>query len=267
MSIFQVFKSHKAEVNLLLECFYSKPLPKKSSESSGLSCILRKGRLFFYVRPRDDRLNDEHLFTLICCLSASTIIELVESILSSKRILIFSRCLSKLSHCCCAVLSLIRPFVWPFPFASVMPSDWVVDLMDSPCSFLYGCLSENKEFLSKISDSDFVFVDLDSDSINAQLLAEQKFPSDLRRVLFDSLNYLTRFRLKKSDSTLLNVAVSEAFLQIFAELFGRLTEFIDREDFSICSDYFQGETKVCPNRTKKIFSYRYFLLCQSLFDI
>jgi hypothetical protein len=64
--------------------------------------------------------------------------------------------------------------------------------------------------------------------------------------LESSLDYLKKFRLNKVHPVLVNVAVSEACLYVFTELFYRLPDFFKREklpsqinrQFSICSDYF-----------------------------
>ena len=233
-----------------MQSFYSKPLPSPTINSSGITCILNDRRIFYYTCPRDDRLNYDYFSTLISCLTPIQIIYLFESMLHSKRLLVFSQHSSKLTKSCLALSLLLYPFVWPFLFVSLMPSSWLNhDLLDSPCPYIYGCLYETIEQMPTKIDNDTVCVDLDLGSVQPCNDSKSVLPPNLRQILEASLEYLIRFRLIKSNSIFINIAVSEAFLYVFTELFYRLPEFFKREKiaikndkhFSACSNYFKRQ--------------------------
>ena len=196
--------------------------------SSGIVCILNDRRIFFYVCPRDDRLNHDYFSTLLSCLSPNHVVHLFESMLLSKRILCFSNSLSKLTKCCLALSLLMYPFVWPYSFVSLMPSSWLQDLLDSPCPYIYGCLHGTMSHLPSSLDKETLRVDLDSNTIDIGLEEGFLLPLDLRQTLEASLEYIVRFRLGKLNASLMNIAVSEACLRVFVELFYRLPEFFKR---------------------------------------
>ncbi len=241
-----MYTSNELECNSLMQSFYSKPIPISTLNSSGITCILQNRRLFFYVCPRDARLNHDYYSTLLSCLSPSQIIHLFESMLRSKRLLIFSSYPSKLTKCCLALSLLIYPFIWPYSFVSLMPTSWLHDLLDSPCPYIYGCLYETIHQIPLILDNDTIRIDLDSSTIEGSNDTSYLLPLNLRQTLEGSLEYLKKFRLNKLNSTLINLGVSEACLHVFTELFYRLPEFFKREtlpnqiniQYSICSDYF-----------------------------
>jgi hypothetical protein len=228
-----------------MQSFYSKPLPVPTINSSGITCILNNRRIFFYTCPRDDRLNHDYYSTLLSCLSPTQIVYLFESMLRSKRILVFSQYPSKLTKSCLALSLLIYPFIWPYSFVSLMPSSWLRDLLDSPCPYIYGCLYETLEQIPSTIDCDTICVDLDLGSIQPCSDTTYLLPSNLRQTLESSLEYLVRFRLIKSNSTVINIAVSEACLHVFTDLFHRLPDFFKREttvikkdkNSSTCSDH------------------------------
>lgn len=228
LSLIIAFASTELECSLLIQSFYSKPLPMPTAHSSGIVCILNDRRIFFYVCPRDERLNHDYFATLISCLSPGNLVYLLESMLRSKRILCFSNSLSKLTKCCSGLSLLLYPFVWPYSFASLMPSSWLRDLLDSPCPYIYGCLAEMMHNLPSNLDKETVRVDLDLNVIETELDEGFLLPLDLRQILQASLDYLVRFRLVKSNSNLINIAVSEACLRVFTELFYRLPDFFKR---------------------------------------
>ena len=120
------------------------------------------------------------------------------------------------------------PFLWPYSFASIMPSAWLHDLLDSPCPYIYGCLYDTMSNLPLTLDNETVRVDLDSNTIETGLDDGFFLPLDLRQTLQSSLEYIVRFRLVKSNTNLLNIAVSEACLHVFIELFYRLPDFFQR---------------------------------------
>jgi len=222
------FAANELECNLLIQSFYSKPLPVPTAHSSGIACILNDRRIFFYVCPRDDRLNHDYFATLISFLSPGNFVYVFESMLRSKRILLFSNSLSKLTKCCSGLSLLMYPFVWPYSFASLMPSSWLRDLLDSPCPYIYGCLHEKLNDLPSSLDKETVRVDLDANTIETDLDDGFFLPLDLRQTLQASLEYIVRFRLVKLNSNLINIAVSEACLRVFIELIHRLPDFFKR---------------------------------------
>lgn len=227
-----------------MQAFYSKPLPLPTLPSPAISAVLKNRRLFFYVCPRDNRLNHDYFSTLLSCLSPSLIIHIFESMLRSKRLLLFSTHLSKLTKCCLALSHLIYPFIWPYSFVSLMPGSWLHDLLDSPCPFIYGCLSDTMQHISFNFDNETIGIDLDSNVMKGHCESTPFLPMNLRQTLENSLEYLKRFRITKLDSTLVNVAVSEAFLNVFIELFQYLPDVFKRhrlatplsEHLSLCSD-------------------------------
>lgn len=109
-----------------------------------------------------------------------------------------------------------------------MPSSWLHDLLDSPCPYIYGCLHEKLNDLPSTLDKETVRVDLDSNTIETDLDDGFFLPLDLRQTLQASLEYIVRFRLVKLSSNLINIAVSEACLRVFIELFHRLPDFFKR---------------------------------------
>lgn len=164
--------------------------------------------------------------------------------LRSKRLLVFSAYPSKLTKCCLALSHLIYPFIWPYPFVSFMPTSWLHDLLDSPCPFIYGCLSETMQTIPSNLDNETIWVDLDSNVIRGYCDSSYLIPLNLRQTLESSLEYLKRFRITKLNSTLVNIAVSEACLNVFVELFQFLPDYFKRNQpatpssghFSLCSD-------------------------------
>jgi len=235
-----------------MQSFYSKPLPIPTPNSPGIVCKLDNSRVFSYICPHDDRLNHDYFSTLLSSLSPNYIVHLFESMLRSKKILCYSHSLSKLTKCCLALSFLIYPFMWPYPFVSLMPSSWVQDLIDSPCPYIYGCLYEITEQLPSTIEKDFLRVDLDLNTIDINLNDGFVLPLDLRQTLQASLEYLMRFRLVKLNSALINIAVSEACLHVFTELLHRLPDFFKRDQisleltnderkFSTCSNYFKRD--------------------------
>ncbi len=227
-----MYISNEVECSLLMQSFYSKPLPIPTVNSSGIVCKLNNRRVFFYVCPQDERLNHDYFSTLLSCLSPNYIVHLFESMIRSKKILCFSSSLSKLTKCCLALSFLIYPFMWPYPFVSVMPSSWLRDLLDSPCPYIYGCLSETRQQIPLIMEQDSIRVDLDLNTIDVGLNDGFILPLDLRQTLNASLEYLIRFRFIKSDLNLINICVSEACLHVFVELFYRLPDFFKRDQIS-----------------------------------
>ena len=79
-------------------------------------------------------------------------------------------------------------------------------------------------------EKDAIRVDLDSDTIDIGLNDGFILPLDLRQTLNASLEYLIRFRLIKSDVNVINIAISEACLHLFTELFYRLPDFFQRDE-------------------------------------
>lgn len=211
-----------------MQSFYSKPLPKPILNTSGVVCKLNHHRIFYYICPTDERLNHDYFAILLSCLSPDHIVYLFESMLRSKKILCFSQSLSKLSKCCLALSFLLYPFIWPYPFVSLMPSPWLQDLLDSPCPYIYGCLAETRAQIGNTIERDSIFIDLDNDTIDIGLNDGFVLPLDLRQILHASLEYLVRFRLIKSDINLINIAISEACLHVFIEFFHRLPDFFQR---------------------------------------
>ena len=175
-----------------MQSFHSKPLPIPTPNSSGIACVLNHGRLFFYVCPNDDRLNHDYFSTLISCVSPSNIIFLLDSMLRSKKILCFSKSLSKLTKCCLALSFLLYPFMWPYPFVSLMPSSWLHDLLGSPCPYIYGCLYETIQQIPSMIEGDTVCIDLDLNVIDMGFDGEYVLPVELRDTLQESLEYLNK---------------------------------------------------------------------------
>jgi hypothetical protein len=251
------------ECHRLMQSFYFQPLPTPNLDTSEIVCILDDHRLFLYICPRDERLNHDYFYTLLSCLSSNHIVRVFQAILLSKRLLVLSQSLSKLTKCCLAFSLLIYPFVWPYSLVSLMPSSWLPDLIDSPCPFIYGCLSKLKHDRSiTIDDNDTIEIDLDLNTIENHLDTRQELPLNLRQILESSLTYLTKFRWNKADPILMNIAASEACLHVFTELFHCLPDYFKREDnmvtssldeldrrFSICSDYFQFNSRTIESQS------------------
>lgn len=244
-----VYIHNPHECSVLMQSLYSKPLPQPSLDPPSVVCKLNYYRALYYTCPYDERLNHDYFYTLMSSLSPNFIVYLLESMLRSKKIICFSHSLTKLTKCCLALSSLIYPFMWPYPFVSVMPSSWMQDLVDSPCPYIYGCLSETIKLLPSAIEKDFLRVDLDSNTVEIGLDDGNILPLDLRQTLQASLEYITRFRLGKPNPSLINIAVSEACLHVFTELLHRLPDFFKRDHgtadartFSVCSDYFRNET-------------------------
>ncbi|CAF3354422.1 unnamed protein product [Rotaria socialis] len=243
-----VYTFNETQCSILMQSFYSKPLPVPTQNSSGITCVLNDYRIFFYQCPRDDRLNHDYFSTLLSSLSPKHIVHLFESMLCSKSILVFSRCPSKLSKCCLAISFLIYPFIWPYPLVSLMPSSWLCDLVDSPCPFIYGCLHETVRDTQLTFDHDTIQVDLDLNKIEASTETSYLLPVDLRQTFESSLEYISKYRAMKLNANLINIAVSEACLHVFIELLYRLPDFGKHEKapaknnddkFSICLNYFE----------------------------
>ncbi|CAF1365024.1 unnamed protein product [Adineta ricciae] len=244
--LIKAYMTNEMECSLLMQAFYSKPLPMPNLNSSGVTCVLNDRRLFFYVCPRDDRLNHDYFSTLLSCLSSYQIIYLFESMLRSKRILLFSHYPSKLTKCTLALSLLIYPFIWPYSFVSLMPSSWLTDLLDSPCPYIYGCLRDTMQQIPKAPDSETLIVDLDLCTLDGNLETTYLLPYNLRQILESSLDYVARFRLLRTNSILTNIAVSEAFLSVFTELLYRLPDFFKRNKSSITEK--DQQSSIGPDR-------------------
>jgi len=227
-----VYVKNELECSLLMQSFYSKPIPLPTLDSSGIICKLNNRRLFSYICPKDDRLNHDYFSTLLSTLSPDSIVYLFESMLRSKKILLFSNRLSKLTKCSLALSFLLYPFTWTYPFVSLMPSSWLQDLIDSPCPYIYGCLTDITKQLSNTlaMEKDSVRVDLDTDTIEVGLNDGFCLPLDLRQICIASLEYLIRFRLIRSDLNLINIACHEACLHVFIELFHALPDYFQRDE-------------------------------------
>ncbi|CAF0840787.1 unnamed protein product [Adineta ricciae] len=249
----RVYTDNEHECSALMQKLYATPLPLPSlNASSSIICKLDDHRIFYYVCPYDTRLNHDYFYTLLSSLAPNHIVYLFESMLRSKKILCYSHSLTKLTKCCLALSFLIYPFMWPYPFVSVMPSPWLQDLVGSPCPYIYGCLHQSIELLPSSIEGDFLRVDIDANTIDIDVEDGTVLPLDLRQTLQASLEYASRFRIGKPNTTLINVAASEACLHVFTELLYRLPEFFkrdrsssgssnDTQHFSICSNYFQNE--------------------------
>lgn len=212
-----------------MQSFYSKPMPSPTLNASDIVCKLNNRRVFFYACPHDERLNHDYFSTLLTTLSPDNIVHLFESMLRSKKILCFSSSLTKLTKCCLALSFLLYPFMWTFPFVSIMPSSWMQDLLDSPCPYIYGCLYETALQTPSTMENDSIRVDLDLNTIDIGLNDGFILPLNLRHTLNASLEYLTKVRLSKSNSNLINILVSEACLHVFTELLHRLPDFFKRD--------------------------------------
>jgi hypothetical protein len=139
-----------------------------------------------------------------------------------------------------------------------MPSVWLRDLLDSPCPYIYGCLYETIRQIPLTIDNEIIRVDLDLSTIEGSNDTSRLFPLNLRQTLESSLEYLKRFRLTKLNSNLINIAVSEACLYVFTELFYRLPDFFKRDEIGI--DLPSGASK--ENRLGYDFRSDEFLILQ-----
>lgn len=221
---------NESRCGALMQLFYSKQLPTSTLNSSSITCTLNDHRIFYYICSRDDRLNHDYFITLLSCLSPKHIVDLFDAMLCSKRIIVFSRYPSKLTKCSLALILLLYPFVWPYPFVSLMPSVWLSDLVDSPCPFIYGCLHETARDLQLTNDHDITQVDLDINSVKDLNYSGHLLPRSLRHAFENSLDYIIKYRAMKANTNLINTAVSEACLTILTELFYRLPEFCKAQE-------------------------------------
>ncbi|CAF0960720.1 unnamed protein product, partial [Didymodactylos carnosus] len=261
------YSTNELECQLLLQSFYSKPVPKPGV--SAVVCVLNNSRVFFYAWPKDNRINHDYFAILLRKLSPVNVIKVFCAMLRSKRIICFAKGLSTLTKCCLGLHGLLYPFTWPYPFVSLMPDLWCRDICETPFPFFYGFLYSSLEWIHEKQIDDTVLVDLENNKLYTEfddIDLLNVLPPPLYQVLLRSLEYIVRFRLSKMNENLLNIAVSEAFLRVFIELLYKLPDFFHRthtmladEDtnnsqFQVCKDYFNKDADrdsgiVIPSRT------------------
>ncbi|CAF4342552.1 unnamed protein product, partial [Didymodactylos carnosus] len=248
------YLTSELECELLLQSFYSKPIPKPGV--SAVICVLNNSRVFFYAWPKDNRINHDYFAVLLRKLSPVNVIKVFCAMLKSKRVICFAKGLSILTKCCLGLHGLLYPFTWPYPFVSLMPTLWCKDICETPFPFFYGFLYDSLQWVREKQIEDTVLVDLENNKLytefdDADLI--NVLPSSLYHILLRSLEYVVRFRLSKMNENLLNIAVSEAFLRVFVELLYKLPDFYQRNrttstddnssnfHFQINKDYFSKD--------------------------
>lgn len=152
-----VFPIERVLCNLIFET----PLPPRGRTVVEYNCY---GENIIFKRPPPNQrsLRNNHLSTLVHCLSMENIITLVGAILCEKRILFFSQHISILTPCLEAFCTLIFPFFWQHIYVPVLPAKFT-DFVYAPMPFLCGVLPSYMPEIELLEG--VIFVDLDTDCI------------------------------------------------------------------------------------------------------
>lgn len=163
-------------------------------------------------RPSDLRLENIELSTLLDCLGVETLLTVFSSLLLERKVILQSSNISMLSKSIIALQTILYPFQWKFPIATIIPSS-LIHICEAPFPVIAGVLEE-----VPFDVEDGIVVNLDNKRILQTCNDEQTIiPDSLRESLKLSLEMVD---LIDQGKMLSSVLISEAFLRFFMELYG-----------------------------------------------
>ncbi|KAL4440843.1 hypothetical protein ABPG74_013824 [Tetrahymena malaccensis] len=197
--------------------------------------LLMNGREIFTLRNCVNKLFEIENFSykpLFMKLSIQNIIDLIQSILLEKQIIIFSNNPSDIIHLCEALFTLIRPLTWNCLYIPFLPTQ-MIETLHIMVPYIIGIHRNNKDqVLSSVESENKVFLDLDSDFIIQDGLELPKFLKfHLNQQLRDKLqNYkdtLKQGTKKEQNLNFMNLILNmkKIFLQFMISLINNYLPF------------------------------------------
>ncbi|EAR85037.2 DENN domain protein (macronuclear) [Tetrahymena thermophila SB210] len=197
--------------------------------------LVLNGREIFTLRNCVNKLFEIENFSykpLFMKLSIQNIIDLIQSILLEKQIIIFSNNPSDIIHLCEALFTFIRPLTWNCLYIPFLPTQ-MIETLHIMVPYIIGIHRNNKDqVLSSVESENKVFLDLDSDYIiqdGLQLPEFLKF--HLKEQLRDKLkNYkdtLKQGTKKEQNLNFMNLILNmkKIFLQFMISLINNYLPF------------------------------------------
>lgn len=102
-------------------------------------CLL--GDVEFH-RPYDHRIEETDLTVLFETLNINLLLQLFGSLLLERKVVLVSKCLSRLSSCVEAMQSILYPFSWQHTFIPVLSSN-MLDILSAPLPLVAGVLANH----------------------------------------------------------------------------------------------------------------------------
>uniref|UniRef100_A0AAG5D0G0 UDENN domain-containing protein n=1 Tax=Anopheles atroparvus TaxID=41427 RepID=A0AAG5D0G0_ANOAO len=237
---------------LLMEQFYYQKLPLAGEKLSltlptcfDTRSLLRQEAFLPFTltisRPKDLRLEQTELYDIFKCLGPDGLIEVFESLLLEKMVILFSEHLSLLTSCVQGLLLILYPFQWQHILITIIP-DHLQQMLDAPVPMLAGTLQPVPEQLWKSGDA--CYVNLDKRTVRPTKKEQYSIlPSELKKPLRVSLELVKAFEDSKG---LASVLIGGAFVRFFVELFSNLDTF-SYEKSNFLDKFENPETKLFLN--------------------
>ncbi|KAL4490317.1 hypothetical protein ABPG72_004356 [Tetrahymena utriculariae] len=197
--------------------------------------LVMNGREIFTLRNCVNKLFEIENFSykpLFMKLSIQNMIDLIQSILLEKQIIIFSNNPSDIIHLCEALFTFIRPLTWNCLYIPFLPTQ-MIDTLHIMIPYIIGIHRNNKDqVLSSVESENKVFLDLDSDYIIQDGLQLPEFLKlHLKEQLRDKLkNYkdtLKQGTKKEQNLNFMNLILNmkKIFLQFMISLINNYIPF------------------------------------------
>ncbi|ELR16156.1 DENN (AEX-3) domain containing protein [Acanthamoeba castellanii str. Neff] len=173
------------------------------------------------LRPMDNEgtlpITHGMMKSLFSSLLVLRVLLLFTALLSERRIIFHSHSIQKLSHATHAASSLLYPFSWQHIFVPVLPRG-LINYCEAPMPFIVGLLSSQLPLVKKMHLESVVFVDLDGNSINANIEDAAILPREhvtlLKQTIEDAL--YTDNRSEQVRFKVVQHAFREFFLSMLA---------------------------------------------------
>lgn len=222
-------KSKKTGLKSLVEEFEEKKQEKGPFDLSLINRSLvgnrdSKSDEILIRRPNDLRLESTELSDMFQGLGAELLINVFGTLLHERKVILYSKSISKLSSCVLGLQTILYPFQWQYTLVSILPQS-LEEICQAPFPVLAGML-ERIDF----DIEDGIVVDLDAKKVVQKCGDENSIlPNCLRESLLislDMVDYIDQGRMLSS------VLIAEAFLRFFVELFaGYKSKEFDKEAF------------------------------------
>lgn len=236
----------------LMEQFYNQKLPLAGEKISLTlptcidthSLLRQKAFLPFTLtisRPKDLRLEKTELYDIFKCLGPDGLIEVFESLLLEKMVILFSEHLSLLASCVQGLLLILYPFQWQHILITIIP-DHLQQMLEAPVPMLAGTLQPVPEQVWKSGEA--CYVNLDKRTVRTTKKEQFSIlPSELKKPLRVSLGLVKAFEDSKG---LASVLIGGAFIRFFVELFSNLDTY-SYEKSQFLNGFDNPETKLFLN--------------------
>ncbi|KAK2600161.1 hypothetical protein QQS21_005106 [Conoideocrella luteorostrata] len=180
-------------VNLCTEAF--SPLGSKTQVELGV----RELRLYARKEGANELPGSRtiDLYALFRCLSLENVVALFEYAMSESRIIFLSSHTSMLHLACHALANLLYPLKWASIFIPILPAR-LISALEAPCPYIVGIERRYEPF--PMPDDDYVFVDLDNDTIDATS-QPNRLPRQHRRKLMSLLQVAAPHTLRYGVTT------------------------------------------------------------------